>query len=264
MKSQKHKPTNPIQLDMSNPHHRSQIVQRIKAEGTIVGIKFITYGLLIDAVSPESSQRIAQIKGKKITPQKQTASKTLTIIIDNIQRISSIIDEDNIHPSLVTVLKTPSEFARRVEGRALINLPIKPHSQINNHPLHEGVVSLTNQVYSLQFLYLGNSHPDGHKLVTSLYAPTSGVKIPAVTSLNYTGEDTITDHSKAYAFFSEKGISTYITDSPTSNRSGSYPIIKIHSQGIDIVRQGNLPPHQVLSLWPELNTIRRSYPQPPL
>ena len=99
---------------------------------------------------------------------------------------------------------------------------------------------------------LQNWDPEGHEptllLLEEMYK--KGVKYPAVTSMNYSGTPELVTEEEGTAFSEQAGIPLFLTDPQDPKRvQGSYTILGIHQQGVELVRDGNIPASLFNACW---------------
>src|SRR5205807_4828583 len=91
---------------------------------------------------------------------------------------------------------------------------------------------------------LQNWDPEGHEptllLLEEMYK--KGVTYPAVTSMNRSGTPELVTEKDGIAFSEAAGIPLFLTDPRDPKKiQGSYTILGINHQGVELVRDGNIP-----------------------
>lgn len=246
-------------LNLKNPSHRIYCAEQI-ASGKPILIQMPTLGIMANASTPEHVADMFAIKG---TPREQIKQGTLAI--DDLFQISKHVDLARLDPRLhkyfdIATNEYPenkAELARRIGGIAIVRVPIKSmKANINGAQLHERVVS-TDEDGNLwaQFLYFGDYNQDAQTLIR---AANERSRMTVLTSLNITGQPTVTKLEEALRLAKSLGIETAITDPSVQlehdTRTASYPIIVMGPNGIEIARSEhmNLETEIVMSLWPEI------------
>jgi len=220
-------------------------------DNQVVGIQFITYGLMVNANSVDNVAHVARLKGKEVNPN---SPPPMALAIDNLSILNDIIDHDFISPELTALIsKRPEHFASIFEGKAMLRLPIKPKSQVNGHLLNSGLTTVRDDGASLlQVLYFGRNQHTAQQFISRLWQ--NGI-VPALTSMNHHKQNTIMHPEHAKQFCREKGVPLLLEDpqmrKPTTVRNGSYPIVEFFPEGLAVVREGNLSTELLMRHFPK-------------
>jgi hypothetical protein len=144
---------------------------------------------------------------------------------------------DEIPEFLRSIFSDPEALVERTGSLCFIRVPIKK-SIVPQFPSY--VVSKTEDgLYEMQN-WDANGHPPTHEFIDLLLR--KGVNLPAVTSMNHSGEPEIADQTEGIEFAKKAGIKLFLTDEKDKGRAkGSFAIIGVGKNGISLVRDGHLP-----------------------
>lgn len=217
--------------------HRKKAAELV-FKGNAIAIFAIQYGAVFAAEDETLTFKLLeQVKGGE---RKGPAA----VFIPDPEEIieSGIVDLKNIHPDFHELFVDPALLAQRTQGICMLRFPINPDSQLYGVPLHSAITKEDEDCLWLQILYMGHNQPFTQNLIEDIY--NKGTKITAISSLNIHRGDTPTDHQEALLFCEERKIPMLISDYGTrfTDRSGSYPIIKVGKEGAVLERAGNVHP----------------------
>lgn len=200
------------------------------AKGNAVGIfNRGVCALWFDGGNNKAVKRIWKIKGEG------RKGKPVALTLD-LEEFIPMIDTDFLPDDVKTLIVSP-DFKSRVGSLCFIRAPIKPQHQ----------KSVPDHVKSFE--------PDGICMVQNWDAygatPTEkflnkvrnlGVKHPAVTSMNITGQLEIVDQKEGERFCKKNGIQVFLKDPKAHPKHvGSYTIFTFDRGGIRLERDGNIP-----------------------
>lgn len=234
-----------------NPEHLKMAAQRV-ARGEPVA--FENGGVMAiwgDGRSDKFIKTVWSIKGEG----RKGRPMALTLKSKDFVKL---IDHQQIHPSQRAKLKDYDRLTRTSGSLFFWRVPINSVA-VGNLPGH--VVSEDAGIYVIQ-----NWDPVGHKPAENFIREMEqiGIVLPAITSLNVTGEPEIVDAGEAEIFCREHGIFLLLDSNDKRVRKGSYPIVQASLEGLKLVRHGNIPHEIIESVLEEtVNTIGakdRKYP----
>ena len=183
-----------------------------------------------DGENPLFPVRVAQIKGEKRGERPLAASLRTSTFVE-------MIDPNKISPELHDLFLKADELAKRTSSLCFIRAPITEAAAAK---IPSAMISRSSDGTPI----LQNWDPEGHEptllLLEEMYK--KGVKYPAVTSMNYSGTPELVTEEEGIAFSEQAGIPLFLTDPQDPKRvQGSYTILGIHQQGVELVRDGNIP-----------------------
>lgn len=203
---------------------------RMVAEGEIVGIfNRGVCALWFDGGNNRAVKRIWKIKGEG------RKGKPVALTLD-LEEFIPMIDTAFLPDDVKTLIVSP-EFKSRVGSLCFIRAPISTFHQksIPNHAKSidaDGICTIQNW--------------DPHGATnTELFlneVKKKGVKHPAVTSMNITGQPEIVDQKEGLKFCKKYGIRIFLEDPQAHPKHvGSYTIFTLDRGGIRLERDGNIP-----------------------
>lgn len=207
-----------------------KLAARLLAQGEIVGIfNRGVCALWFDGANEKAVKRMWQIKGEG------RVGRPIALTL-GLEEFISMIDID-ILPSDVRNLINAPDFKSQVGSLCFIRAPVKTHHQ-KSIPKH------AKSFESGGICMIQNWDPFGHDPTEEFLKKVKrlGVKHPAVTSMNITGQKEIVDQKKGEAFCKKYGIPIFLKD-PNAHPQhiGSYTIFTFGKNGIRLERDGNIP-----------------------
>ena len=183
-----------------------------------------------DGESPHFPTRVAQIKGEKRGERPLAASLRTSTFVE-------MIDPTKISPDLHDLFLKADELAKRTSSLCFIRAPITEAAAAK---IPAAMLSRSADGTPL----LQNWDPEGHEptllLLEELYK--KGIVYPAVTSMNVSGTPELVTEEEGIAFSKKTKIPLFLTDPRDPKKvQGSYTILGIHQDGIELVRDGNIP-----------------------
>lgn len=174
--------------------------------------------------------KVAQIKGEKRGERPLAASLRTSTFVE-------MIDPEKISPNLHDLFLKADDLAARTSSLCFLRAPITEAAAAKLPP---AMVSYSADGVPI----LQNWDPEGHEptllLLEEIYK--KGVKYPAVTSMNRSGTPELVTEETGIAFSETAGIPLFLTDPRDPKRvQGSYTIVGIHQDGLELVRDGNIP-----------------------
>lgn len=211
--------------------HREEAACRL-CDGQVVG-QFVraTCILWIDAENPQAAERIYQIKGAKRT------GRPFSIMLETNSFIA-ILDEEAIYPALHRFFLDPDELEDRLGALCMVRAPIL--KQIAKRlPEYAYSVSADGTCWLQSWVPCG--YIPGRQVLEEMWS--IGMRLPAVTSMNVSGQPEIVEQDEAVAFCERYSIPAFLRDPlDTGAVRGSFPIISIDRQGAHVVRAGHFQP----------------------
>jgi hypothetical protein len=229
-------------LNLNNPLDLDEAIRRLVDERQVIAVNFRTFGLLGNAETEAETLKISLPKGiNNLKPH--------TLILQKIEDIIPTIDIHRIHPFLVNLIQHPAEFSKRVAHLTHVRIPVIPNAQVNHLILHRGVLSFDQEnpklPYAQFILFTGKPQ----EFISTAY--TQGLKLGAVTSMNFTTEPTIVSVKKALDFLEQSGLNTLVYQ-PNVRIQPSYPGIALTPSGVTLVREGHIPTESLIDIWQDV------------
>ena len=175
-------------------------------------------------------ERIAHIKGE-LRGERPLAGSLRT------KDFVALLDPSKIPPHLHDILLNADKLAASTSSLCFIRGPITPEA---TKQVPASMISrLADGTPILQ-----NWDPEGHEptllLLEEMYK--KGIRYPAVTSMNPSGIPEYVTEEDGISFSEQSHIPMFLTDPKDPRKvQGSYTILGIHSSGIEVVRDGNIP-----------------------
>lgn len=189
------------------------------------------HGIVADGGNPEIPTRIRAIKGER-----RGSGQPLGLVVP-FDRFLPHIDVGRIkHPDLQTLFHNPGAMTKLFGGLVFIRAAATERAKTQLPPCIISSEHGTIQNYSS----IGNTRTT----LFLMYADRAGVRLPVMTSANRSGEEReIVDTEPARQFAEEHGLPFVPNPADFSeNRKpkGSYPVLAITPDSLQIVRQGFL------------------------
>jgi hypothetical protein len=219
-------------LDMLSSHrYRDRVTAgRLVGDGAVIGASFgSVYGLIGDGFSSALGERVAQIKGQG------RVGRPLSVCLP-ARRFSQLLDPTLIHPAVRGLALDGHVLAGTLSSLAFVRAPIR-RTVAAERPSQ--LISWIEGVPHLQSV-----DPGGLSGIRQLmsYLWRHGVRFPAITSMNTSGEPEIVSRSAAMEFSRAHGLAALLA--PTSHlqsAKGSFTILEIGPEGIRAARHGVIP-----------------------
>lgn len=198
-------------------------------------------GLFGDAQKPEVMEKILEFKGEQkpldksdaSTEKRKRPSKVFSLIMKS-QDAKDLIDDSNLKPKARELLKSGLEH--NVGALAHIRAPLKRayitpdengHTTLPQHAFSIEKDEKTGEEYArIQYL-----DPQGHDDMTNFLdqLKTRGINYLGVTSMNYKGQNEITQFEEAQQFCVDNNIPLLIKDNSKAREDikGSFPIVDL-------------------------------------
>jgi tRNA A37 threonylcarbamoyladenosine synthetase subunit TsaC/SUA5/YrdC len=207
-------------------HRAAQIV----TDGAVIGASFGTvYGLIGDGDSTGLGEKIAQIKGQ------ERIGRPLSVCLP-ARRFSQLLDPAQIHPKVRDLALDGHALSRTLSSLAFVRAPIRASAA---QDLPKDLVSYVDSIPYLQSL-----DPSGLPRVRSLMSHLwrHGVPLPAITSMNRSGEPEIVTQVEAQSFATTHQLGALMAPGPGAKRaSGSLTILEVGPFGLRAARHGVIP-----------------------
>lgn len=183
-----------------------------------------------DGNNPKFYEQVTHIKGEG--RQKKPLATTLLT-----KDFIPLIDESEIPPVLHSIFLNPDALVERTGSLCFLRVPIKKEIASKFPPY---VVSKNEEGgYEMQN-WDANGHAPTHAFIEALLK--RGITLPAVTSMNYSGTPEIVDQDEGVEFAKKSGIQLFLIDDKDLGRAkGSFAIVGVGRNGINLVRDGHLP-----------------------
>lgn len=189
-----------------------------------------------DGSSPAFTESVSEIKGEKRGHRPLAASLTTKEFV-------SLLDPNKIPPELHSTFFDADELAARTGSLCFFRGPITEAAAIK---IPNSMVSRVDGVPVIQ-----NWDSRGHRPTSALLRTVRnlGVRFPAVTSMNMSGEPEITDQGEGVKFAEEANIPFFLLDPDDQKKAvGSYTIIDVAAEGLRLIREGNIPSELLVEL----------------
>jgi tRNA A37 threonylcarbamoyladenosine synthetase subunit TsaC/SUA5/YrdC len=216
-------------LNIHRARDRKAAARMVK-EGAIIGASFGTvYGIIGDGESPDLGQRVAQIKGER------RIGRPLSTCLP-ARRFSQLLDPGEIHPALRGLALDGHALSRTLSSLAFVRAPI--HRSVV-HDVPADLVSRTDDVPYIQSVDPGGL-PGIRSLMASLWR--QGVRFPAITSMNRSGDREIIARDAAFEFSRAHQLAALVVPKSLAQRAqGSFTILEINLAGVRAARHGVIP-----------------------
>ncbi len=192
-------------------------------------------------------ESVTQIKGE------ERGKKPLATTL-RTKDFLAFIDKKSV-PRFLRHMLNAQDLAARIGSLCFLRIPI---GEKFAKSLPHYVLSKSKGVYEMQNWDAYGHNPTG-KFIDLLI--NNKITLPAVTSMNYSGDPEIVDQAKGIKFSKEKGIKMFLTDEKDPGIvKGSYTIISIEKNGLRLVRDGNVPGHVFTHLLESNIDVRGSIP----
>ncbi|QBD78303.1 hypothetical protein EPA93_20790 [Ktedonosporobacter rubrisoli] len=187
-------------------------------------------GIWGDGAHPSFPLRVAQIKGEKRGERPLAASLETSSFV-------AMLDPTKIPEELHDLFLNADELAARLASLCLLRAPITeaaaaklPASLISRLP--DGAPLLQN--------WDPAGHEPTHLFVEEMHK--RGIVYPAVTSMNPSGTPELVTEEDGIRFSRERNIPLFLRNPRDPGKvKGSYTIIELHTGGLELIRDGNIP-----------------------
>jgi hypothetical protein len=196
--------------------------------GNVVGASFGTsYGLVANGLLPGLDEQLAAIKGPG------RLGRPLAVCLPSA-RLAGLIDPARLHPSVRDWALDEQGLARAFGSQCFLRVPVRSRV-VASLPAH--LISYTDGVPYLQSLD-PSQLPGAGAFITSLWE--SGVVVPILTSMNYTGLPEIVEHRVATRFARVAGLPSLLAG-PMDGRTGARTVVDAGPAGVFTKREGTFP-----------------------
>lgn len=228
-------PHNDLQVGSLLDSKDREMAAGLVAKGKVIGVfNRGVNALWIDGENTHAVQNMQEMKGEA----RQGRPVALTIGFDQFVRM---IDSVSLAPEVKRFLEVYSGLERSLKKElgslCFLRAPLNPSFE---DQVPRSSVSRDEQGR----VWIQTWDPHGHNPTEQLLALMSkiGVKFPAVTSMNISGEPELVDQKLGEQFCSDKGVSMYLRD-PKAREDlvGSYTIVTLNERGFELTRDGNVP-----------------------
>lgn len=210
-------------------HADREKAARLLANGEVVGIfNRGVCALWFDGGSAEAYRKLVLIKGEG----RKGRPVALTLGLDEF---IPMIDRSNLSQDLKKFLDS-SDIKHKLGSLCFIRAPIKKHFQKKLPPWAKNFAGKVCLVQNWDSF----GHEPTEKFL--LAVKKLGVRHPAVTSMNKTGQAELVDQAKGAEFARENKIAVFLKDEKAHPRhKGSYTVFTFNKFGIKLERDGNIP-----------------------
>lgn len=176
--------------------------------------------------------QVLKIKGEK-RGQKPLATTLRT------KEFISFIDKTKVPVFLHEIILNPEKLVSRIGSLCFVRAPIK-QNLAKKFPSY--LVSKTeNETFEMQN-WDAYGHDPTHKFIELLRE--NNINLPAVTSMNLSGEPEIVDQKHGIEFAKKNRIKMFLIDEKDPGKiKGSFTILSITQDGLILTRDGNIPGH---------------------
>jgi tRNA A37 threonylcarbamoyladenosine synthetase subunit TsaC/SUA5/YrdC len=209
---------------------RNRAVAWVKG-GAVVGVRARgVCGLWVDGTRTDAVNAIATVKGG----QRGQRPLSTTLPAEEVVRL---IDPDELAETARPVFLDAAELKNRLATLCFVRLPIRPAAV---DVLPAGVRSRDEAgTWWLQNWFPDNTAPTS-RLVAAMQA--AGVAVPAVTSMNISGQPEIVSQTEAEEFCRARGVRLFLWDERQNpDVRGSFPILQVNRRGVSLLRDGHVP-----------------------
>lgn len=220
--------------DYNNGEDREQAARLVSKGEVIAVFNRGVWALWIDPLKEKAVQRIAEIKGESRN------NKPMGTTIPS-ERLVPLIDQEKLPSKYRSILTNADELRERLGSYAFLRVHVK----------QEATHSLPSKIIDSDGGVIQNWDPTGFYSASHLVQRMEywGVKYPAITSMNVSGQPEITDPWVGQKFAIKNDIPFIMNDSRDQHVAiGSYPIIALTPEGLRLVREGNIPSHLLKKL----------------
>lgn len=248
-------PQNTLSIKSIHDSKARQEAVQLVLEGNPVGI--YNRGVCAiwgDGYNPKFYNTVTEIKGEG--RKKKPLATTL-----RTDDFIKLIDEKEIPSVLHSIFLNAENLVERTGSLCFLRIPVK-REVVDKFP--DYVISKNDTGgYEMQN-WDANGHPPTHAFIESLLK--RGISLPAVTSMNYSGEPEIVDQKEGIQFAKKAGLSLFLTDDKDQGKAkGSFAIVGVGRSGIRLVRDGHLPSYVFPYLFDvdidTANAIEAKFPQ---
>jgi hypothetical protein len=216
-------------LDLHRARDR-QTAARMVRDGSVIGASFGTvYGIIGDGQSPQLQEEVAQIKGAA------RIGRPLSACLPS-RRFSQLLDPDQIHPAVRGLALDGHVLSRTLSSLAFVRAPIRRAVADEVPPC---LISYVGEVPYLQSVDPGGL-PGIRSLIATLWR--GGVRFPAVSSMNRSGEREIVTRPAAVDFSEGRELPALVVPKQVTQRAqGSFSILEMGPEGVRAARHGVIP-----------------------
>ncbi len=206
-----------------------KLAAELLAGGEVVGLfNRGVCALWFDGSNAAAVEKVWQIKGEG----RKSRALALTVKMEHFLKM---IDEERLHPDLKNLIRA-ADFKSKVGSLCFIRAPIKK--------AHEKALPEHAKNYEEGVCMVQNWDAHGHSAVEEFLGEVAkmGVKYPAVTSMNITGQAEIVNQAEGEQFCKQHQVPIFLNDPNVHpDHLGSYTIFTFGKEGIILDRDGNIP-----------------------
>jgi hypothetical protein len=196
--------------------------------GNVVGAAFgSSYALIGNGLLGTLDEQFSVIKGP------DRLGRPIAVCLPS-DRLAALIDPARIHPSVRDWALEQQGLARAFGSQCLLRVPVRRRVAAS---LPSHLISYTDGVPYLQSLD-PSGIGGGGAFVTALWE--SGIVVPALTSMNYTGAPEIVTADAATRFARAAGLPSLLR-APLDGRTGAMTVVEAGPSGVFTAREGTFP-----------------------
>jgi hypothetical protein len=225
--------TTPDQLTIGSLWERKdrRLAALALTRGEVIGVfNRGVNALWLDAESAGAVEKMHAMKGE------QRARRPVALTL-GFEEFAPMIDRARLPNKVRRLLEDPDELRGMLGSLCFVRAPVHKEHQ---DKLPSAAISFDEGGQP----WLQSWDPWGHRPTSQLIreARLQGVRFPAVTSMNVSGEPEIVDQELGQMFSHDRGVALYLRDPHANPRlTGSYTIITLSERGIELTRDGNVP-----------------------
>lgn len=215
--------------DISLESHQKMAAELMAAGRAVAIDNDAVWAIWGDSGSDNFAHEVRTIKGRD-------PSRALGLTMPYHEFVP-LIDFDRVHSSVIPLLEDPDRLTERLGAMAFIRVPGNALFVIEKEVPDCVITYGQNDLPVLQ-----NYDCKGKANINSLieYAKELGVEYPAVSSLNSSGRPEITEPEDAIRFARDHNLPILADIRAVRKGTGSYPILEFNSNGVSLVREGNI------------------------
>jgi tRNA A37 threonylcarbamoyladenosine synthetase subunit TsaC/SUA5/YrdC len=219
---------------INNIEDSREAVRLIKAGYPVGSFVRAVCAIWVDAADPDAIKTIYRIKGER------RVGRPMSTILPASDFVP-LIDPAEVPPGLRDVLLDPAELEARFGSLGFIRVPIRQDAAAS---LPSSVLSRTpDGKYWLQN-YIPSANDGIRLLLDEMRA--QGVRLPAATSMNISGQPEIVEQEEGAAFCDSYSIPLFLGDPDDKAQvRGSFPIVGVDHTGVRLLREGQFPGYLV-------------------
>lgn len=214
---------------LENAHDRLKAARLLYRGGVIGFYNRGVNAIIVDGENKKAVKRIKTIKGEG----RNGRPVALTI---GFEVFLKMVDTSNLTDEVKEILEL-RDLKKDLGSLCFIRAPL--HERFKGEVPAEALL-----IDDAGDAWIQTWDPHGHDYTEDLINQTLklGVKFPAITSMNVSGNPEIINQDEAELFCKDHNIDMYLRDENANSKlKGSYTIIALEKRGTRLVREGNIP-----------------------